>query len=47
VGGVPAIVPSIAGQAWITDLTTLVLDPTDPYPQGYRLTDTWPKGLEV
>lgn len=46
VGGVPAIVPSIAGQAWITDLTTLVLDPTDPYPQGYRLTDTWPKGLE-
>lgn len=47
VGEVPAIVPSIAGQAWITDLTTLVLDPTDPYPQGYRLTDTWPKGLEA
>jgi proline racemase len=44
-GGVPAIVPSIAGQAWITDLTTLVLDPTDPYPAGYRLTDTWPVGL--
>ena len=47
VGGVPAVVPSIAGQAWITDLTTLVLDPTDPYPGGYRLTDTWPVGLSV
>jgi proline racemase len=47
VGGVPAVVPSIAGQAWITDLTTLVLDPTDPYQDGYRLTDTWPLGLSV
>ncbi|MEI6405821.1 MAG: proline racemase family protein [Actinomycetes bacterium] len=46
VGNKPAVIPSIAGQAWITDLTTLVLDPTDPYPQGYRLTDTWPQGLE-
>lgn len=45
VGGVPAVVPSIAGQAWITDLTTLVLDPSDPYQNGYRLTDTWPVGL--
>lgn len=47
VGGIPAIVPSVAGQAWITDLTTLVLDPTDPYPTGYRITDTWPQGLAI
>lgn len=47
VGGKPAIVPSVAGQAWITDITTLLLDPTDPYPNGYQLTDTWPNGLEV
>lgn len=47
VGEVPAIVPSVAGQAWITDLTTLVLDPSDPYPMGYRLTDTWPVGLSL
>lgn len=45
VGGIPAVVPSIAGQAWITDLSTLVLDPSDPYQDGYRLTDTWPVGL--
>jgi proline racemase len=47
VGEVPAIVPSVAGQAWITDLTTLMLDPSDPYPGGYRLTDTWPLGLSL
>lgn len=46
-GGKPAIVPSIAGQAWITDFSTLVMDPTDPYQQGYQLTDTWPKGLNI
>lgn len=42
VGAKPAIVPSVAGQAWITDLSTIVLDPSDPYPQGYRIADTWP-----
>ena len=41
------IVPSIAGQAWITDLTTLALDPSDPYPAGYKITDTWPLGLSL
>jgi proline racemase len=46
VGGKNAIVPSIAGQAWITEFSTMVLDPSDPYPSGYRLTDTWPKGLD-
>jgi proline racemase len=42
VGGIPAVVASVAGQAWITDLSTIVLDPTDPYPLGYRIADTWP-----
>lgn len=41
VGAVPAIVPSIAGQAWITDVAQLGLDPTDPFPEGYTLSDTW------
>ncbi len=38
----PAIVPLIAGQAWITGTHQLTLDPTDPWPRGYRLSDTWP-----
>jgi hypothetical protein len=41
VGGIPAIVPSIAGQAWITDIAQLGIDPTDPFPEGYTLSDTW------
>ncbi|MGO9741063.1 MAG: proline racemase family protein [Roseiarcus sp.] len=45
VGGRPAIVPSIAGRAWITGVAQLMLDPADPWPQGYRLSDTWPSGV--
>ena len=41
-GGRPAIVPVISGQAWITGTHQHMLDPTDPYPAGYRLSDTWP-----
>lgn len=42
VGGRPAIVPAIRGSAWITGFTQLLLDPTDPFPEGYLLSDTWP-----
>jgi proline racemase len=44
VGPYPAVVPSVAGQAWITALAQVGLDPTDPFPSGYTLPDTW---LEV
>ncbi|GAS85933.1 proline racemase family protein [Mycolicibacterium brisbanense] len=40
-GDLAAVVPSIAGQAWITDFTKVVLDPSDPFPTGYTVTDTW------
>ncbi|MDF3854147.1 proline racemase family protein [Paracoccus pantotrophus] len=36
-----AVIPAIAGQAWITGLYQMGLDPTDPYPQGFTLADTW------
>lgn len=41
VGGQPAIVPQITGRAWITGLHQHMLDPDDPWPQGYKLSDTW------
>ena len=41
-GGKPAIVPSITGSAWITGNFQYLLDPTDPWPRGYRIGDTWP-----
>ena len=42
VGGKPAIVPQVSGRAWITGIHQHMLDPADPWPRGYRLTDTWP-----
>ncbi len=41
--GKPAIIPSIAGRAWICGKRTEMLDPADPWPQGYKLSDTWPR----
>lgn len=42
VAGRPAIVPTVTGRAWITGTRQLLLDPDDPWPEGYRLSDTWP-----
>ncbi len=42
VGPLPAIVPEISGRAWITGIHQHMLDPDDPWPAGYRLSDTWP-----
>ena len=41
-GGRKAIVPVISGRAWITGTHQVMLDPSDPWPGGYRLSDTWP-----
>ena len=41
-----AIIPSIRGRAWITGTHQFMLDPEDPWPEGYRLTDTWPLKLK-
>ena len=41
-GDTQAIVPTISGRAWITDTRQLMLDPDDPWPEGYRIADTWP-----
>ena len=44
VGDLPAIVPLISGTAWRTGRFTFELDPSDPWPLGYRVTDTWGTG---
>jgi trans-L-3-hydroxyproline dehydratase len=46
VGVRPAIVPAIRGSAFITGITQVVVDPYDPFPEGYLLSDTWP-GVDV
>jgi trans-L-3-hydroxyproline dehydratase len=41
VGERPAIVPAIRGSAWITGIWQVFVDPDDPFPEGYLLSDTW------
>jgi proline racemase len=41
VGEYRAIVPTITGQAWITGFATYVVDPTDPFPDGFTIGDIW------
>jgi proline racemase len=40
-GPVAAVVPEISGRAWLTGISQYGVDPDDPFPQGYRLGDTW------
>lgn len=42
VGGIEAIVPLVSGRAWRTGRFSYQVDPTDPWPLGYRIGDTWP-----
>lgn len=41
VGGIDAVVTRVGGRAWLTGVSYYGVDPEDPFPQGYRLNDTW------
>ncbi len=41
-GDIPAIIPTISGQAYIYGTSQFYVDPHDPWPLGYRVADTWP-----
>jgi len=41
VGSHRAVVPMLSGQGWITGMATYVLDPTDPFPDGFTVGDIW------
>jgi trans-L-3-hydroxyproline dehydratase len=47
IAGRPAIIPCLSGRAWITGTHQHLLDPSDPWPSGYRLSDTWPVELAI
>lgn len=36
VAGLPAVVPTITGRAWVTGIGQYMLDPSDPYPTGFQ-----------
>lgn len=41
VGAMPAVVPTIRGQAWVTGIAQYVVDPNDPFPNGFTVGDIW------
>lgn len=41
VGDYDAIVPSITGRAWITGRAEYLVDPEDPFPEGFTVGDIW------
>jgi proline racemase len=41
VGPYAAVVPTLSGQAWITGFAQYVLDPDDPFPNGFTVGDIW------
>jgi proline racemase len=43
VGEYAAVVPSLSGQAWITGFAQYVVDPEDPFPNGFTVGDIWGK----
>jgi len=36
VAGIPAVIPTITGRAWITGIGQYLLDPSDPFPTGFQ-----------
>ena len=43
VGRMPAVVTTVAGRGYLTDIGQYGLDPDDPLPEGFTLADTWLK----
>ncbi|MHC4749103.1 MAG: proline racemase family protein [Planctomycetota bacterium] len=37
----PAVVPTLTGRAWVTGITNYMLDPDDPFPEGFTVGDIW------
>jgi proline racemase len=41
IGPYNAVVPTLSGRAWITGFANYVVDPDDPFPQGFTVGDIW------
>ncbi len=41
VGSYGAVVPTLTGTAWITGFAQYMLDPEDPFPNGFTVGDIW------
>ncbi len=41
IGPYKAVVPRLTGQAWVTGIAQYVVDPDDPFPNGFTVGDIW------
>ncbi|MDU8927486.1 proline racemase family protein [Alisedimentitalea sp. MJ-SS2] len=41
VGPYQAILPTLSGQGWITGMANYMIDPSDPFAQGFTVSDLW------
>ena len=41
VGPYRAVVPQLTGSAWITGRAEYLLEPDDPFPEGFTVGDLW------
>lgn len=47
VGDKTAVIPTITGRGWIHGMHQIGYDPTDPYPQGYKVSDCWGDAFDL
>lgn len=43
----PAVLTRVSGRGWIHGLHQIGVDPSDPFPKGFLLTDTWGEALDL
>ena len=45
--GYPLITPRIKGRGWVHGIHQIGLDPDDPYPHGFTMSDCWGEALDL
>ena len=47
IAGKPGILPRISGRGWIHGIHQIGIDPSDPYPLGYKVSDCWGDAFDL
>lgn len=47
VGGIPAVLTRVSGRGWIHGMHQIGIDSSDPYPQGFLLSDCWGDAFDL
>ena len=47
IGDKTAVIPTIRGQAWVTGIAQYIVDPDDPFPDGFTVGDIWGGSMDT